>query len=476
MSKQWPKYIRSDGGTALYYIRRYPTKLSHRVPGRLFRHQINQTVDSQPWEVAQAAADAERLYLAEVERYTQGDGQALKDDHIEALVDREMARLNVSDMSVSPSSFVAYGDVPREELDDLRALMSDHVADEVVGRIQGDDFVASEVRARVKQRITSRRRTVRTLNELWDAYSSFKQFPTDGGRAARRTQSMWDQVWEHVGNAVVTPAASTTINDGFESYAQQQLDKGVKPQSIRRALAVPFAAAKWLGSVERLDPWTVRLPMLPAGEEEPRMAFSLSQQVELLQACRKAADGPAAIIVMGLIAGALPSEIAMLDNDPSTLTSSHPYVRLSVAGKAVARRRVMPLTVLTDMMVAVMPEAIEYAGRLKDHGTNTIAKRIRTLLGSGSIYNCRHSARGRSITAMDSAGSPIRDSDIASIMGWQQSNQQSEMMRRYSAASLEQTQVLAHLWSVSTAINQPLIEGLGPSADNVSWIKGRSSE
>jgi hypothetical protein len=401
-----------------YYQRGYPTRVLNKAPARYFTMVLSAGVDDSELELAKAVAVASEAFDIEVRRLDNSDAQSASDEAIDALAAKALRKLKMNDLDLSSIKLSGWSPEGHEmSAEQVVEHFIEAALEEVLGKLPSDNATQIAVRDRVAERLTKRSSQIpKRLSQLWKPYCSFRDVQQDDSKRYKQKLSNFERALSFIGDHPLVHSTDKEINRGHRELVQSLLDRGVKPESAKKAITMSLACFRWAANEYDLD-WNIKaVTPKAAGKAKSTMrkTASKSQMIEIAQACVKADDH---IGAMGILAlhGLLPTEIARIE-DPATLTTKIPHILLP-EGKTIQRKRAVVICFALDVVRRHIVEAIDYCKSKGDSegGSATFNKRLRLMYPGEdrvSWYGLRHGTRN--LWVMSNANTSLMNA----FLGW----------------------------------------------------------
>lgn len=289
------------------------------------------------------------------------------------------------------------------------------------------------------------------LSQLLDQY--LKEHPKEGKALADTTRS-WNAALSFIGDRFAAPEALSWIHDGLDNWVAERVEE-VSPATVQRGLNDVLPVLKWAARKHRIDSWHIVPPQLPNHQAKSKRPFTQEEQRKLVALCREKNDGKAAVMLMMLQGGMMPSEIARLDIDATyeSLAALNPHVLIgyeSAKTKTQSRKRIVPVVVEVGLIQEHLVAGIQWAASVVDGSASAaINKRLRAAGFSQTSHSFRHTL-SQNIKASHVA--PLHGAMIA---GWKADTGIPEHMMHYGAEGV--SEYLAPLTETSKAIHHHLL-------------------
>lgn len=493
-----PKFVILRHNT-YWYRRTWPTALKSLASTAKFSLNLGVKVTDPAHKLHSAVSTADAAFHLEVQRLQNSDVRAIRDDVIDKLADKALRKHRLSDAAYTPAKMPVTtgakitmpkvaatvdpltgkvketdGDYvppePQATVDHTgritvaegATLSSDQIAhyatqaaiQMITNELSTETELDRQVAERIKTRLTSRSSNrPSTLSGIWAHYNRWKNVEaTMSEKRLKKRDLYWSRALSYIGDHPVHHGIYREINAGLKAAAQDDLDRGLKSESVKRKLVEPVAAFKYAADEWDLD-WVIKMPRLPQGDKGERKTATRDQQIALAKRCVENPDEKSAILLL-CMHGMIISEVGSIQST-SGLDSDIPHVVVPV-GKTKARRRVVPLSFGQDVIWEYLDGAIEYLRNSKDDNASaTLNKRIRTTLGSDcgvTLYSFRHSARNSWVL------SGCNDSLMFAALGW--SGGRNNASLRYGGEGIAESEFIAELKRYSDIAHKHIIKGL----------------
>lgn len=504
-----PKYVALKGNQ-YWYQRAWPSSIRGLMPTAKFRLSIGADRNASDNEIARAALVAEKAYKLECDRVDNSSTVAVEDAVLDKLADRALKDLGKSPGALSLKklkttkrksgkikaqdvisvSFKDGKEVPADK-DRLQALLDRGVNyDERTGevsvgelskltpeqalevgqkiaiatllhRLPGKDALDKQVKERVKERLKQRRATgPKRISQVWPIYNEVCGIVEDmDDPSYRKRERNWNHNLAVIGDHPLASHVDRDINEGLRESAQRDLERGVKPQSIKRNQTETIGALRFASREYNLG-WQINPPTLPrarakVNQAEQRKVASRPEQIALATSCVNKPDAKNAAILC-MLHGMILTEVGNV-RSVHGLEQKNPYVIIE-SGKTVHRRRLVPISFGADVVREFILQAAEWVTQSKDNGSATINKRIRTLLGDDTeltSYGLRHAARNCWV-----ASSGASDALMYAALGWSGSGNKMNASIGYGSEGIEDSEMVATLSAASEKAYRHIIDAL----------------
>lgn len=294
------------------------------------------------------------------------------------------------------------------------------------------------------------------LSECWPIYATEKD--TDvSTRGGKRFYNRWKEWLVLTGDG---PVGKQLVEAGLDRWVEKRTKDGVTTATIGRELTVVAACIRMAVKKTRTDCDPFTLPTLKKHKTKQRKVMPPEMQQELVQ---RIVDGevPTAegvALLLCLQGAMIASETQRLEKASVAVRAKTPHLIVTGTTKAVARKRIVPLTVATAWLRSAFDEldsadtscalGAEWAA-LSD---SAVSWRLNQYMPDGfTSYSLRHSFRANSIAS----GAGL---NTALIAGWKSAEGVSEIMFDYGQDGLSQSAVLKGLWATSEQISHHLLD------------------
>jgi hypothetical protein len=445
-----------------YYERHYPTRVQGKALSKRFSMPLGVKVGASESEITKAAAVAGEAFEVEVRRLENSDAGTVSDAALDALVNKVLKSLNLSDLALSPTSIRGeVTDVGEEQgatPERLVAIYVQRELEKVLGSLPDDNDVDRAIKDRVAERLTKRAsQTPKRLSQLWAPYCDYRDVQADDSKRYKQKLSNWQRVLSFVGDHPLVPSTDKEINRGHKELVESLIAKGVKPVSAQKAITMSLGCFRWASDEFELD-WNIRTIRPKASDKAKstqRKTASKQQMIEVAQACVAADD---VVGAMGILAlhGLLPTEIARIEN-VDTLNSKIPHILLP-EGKTIQRKRAVVICFGLRTLKRHLSDAIAYSASKTDNegGSATLNKRLRKMYpGEDRIswYSTRHGARN--LWVMSNANTALMNA----FLGWAGA-EGGGMHLHYGAEGIDQSDFLKALKAAGYKAYKPIRDAL----------------
>lgn len=396
---------------ALSYQRDYPKALQPIIGKKTFTYPVGKLNDD-PSLTLKRVFEAEQAYERKVRLAQTVDPAAVElDDLQQAALDLlrqrkakggQFAGQDNRDDEYGMDRW-DYADAFLPEMDGVRQKMQQHQP------LSTDDMVVHHA---YEALVDAAAYSPKTLSRIWESYANFKGID-QSHKAYRRYQQFLAFVGK---NQVISHQTNDVLNKALRGYVEARQGDQVKNTTISRELNDILAVLRY-ASDEFGIAWHLKKPRLQADGDKRRPLTREEQRTVLSHIESHDVHKAAAVcVLLYLQGGMLPSELKRLDVDElkENLQQANPFVLIR-AGKTQKRRRVIPIVLMLDYLLANIDEAVEWVGRVTDETvTKNINKLIRSATGDQSLtgYSLRHTLRANATAA------GVPDSHIAAIGGW----------------------------------------------------------
>ena len=165
----------------------------------------------------------------------------------------------------------------------------------------------------------------------------------------------------------------------------------------------------------------------------------------------------AAIVLLGLLGGVIPTEISRISTKNIHLSGEHPYVAFLNKGKTEHRKRVVPIVLGVDTCRLWLESAVKWANETSASNVGAcIGSFVKKLTGNSSlsIYSLRHTFK------MNATQAEVPVMAMNAIAGWTGGYSGSREMLAYGSAALEGTAQLEYLFKASVKVHKRLMENI----------------
>ena len=468
MAIKLPKYV-SLRRSAYHYQRQIPSKLAHLTSHKFFTAPLRLKEGASELKLFEAADQANRDFDLYCKTLSNSDPSAFEDTEIDKLAARLLARRGLSagefarvktDVSITrleeqlgyqrqayPEDYAAHA-IP--EIDDLseKGLTGEalSVKEKVIERAY---------KALIKPRTKS---NSQTLAGIWDEYLLSKGKDPKNTEVRKATRR-WERFLAFVGDGYLVEDTQIALLDGLDEYVLQRRTDGVSEATIHRELADVVACINH-GAQKRRLTWKLSRPKQRPHDPALRPVLTLEEQVRLVKYCLNPEEkhgAYAAIVLLGLLGGVIPTEISRISNKNIHLSGEHPYVAFLNKGKTEHRKRVVPIVLGVDTCRLWLDNAVNWANDTSPSNVgagigNSIKKQTRN--ASLSIYSLRHTFK------MNATQAEVPVMAMNAIAGWTGGYSGSREMLAYGSAALEGTAQLDYLFKASLKVHERLMESM----------------
>jgi len=474
MAIKLPKYV-SLRRAAYHYQRQIPSKLSHLTSHKFFTAPLRLKEGASELKLFQAADQANRDFELFCKTLSNSDPSAFEDTEIDKLATKLLAQRGFSG-----------GDFARVKTDEsitrreeqlgyqLQAYPEDYAA-HVVPEI--DDFSekahtgeALTVKEKVIERAYKaliRPRTKsnsQTLAGIWSEYLQSKGKDSQNTEVKKATRR-WERFLAFVGDGYLVEDSKVALLDGLDEYVLQRRADAVTEATIHRELADVVACINH-GAEKRRLTWKLSRPKQRHHDPALRTVLTLDEQTRLVKYCLNPDEkhGPyAAIVLLGLLGGVIPTEVSRISAKNIHLNGKHPYVAFLNKGKTEHRRRVVPIVLGVDICRLWLDSSIKWANDTSPSNVGAcIGNFIKKQTGNDSlsIYSLRHTFK------MNATQAEVPVMAMNAIAGWTGGYSGSREMLAYGSAALEGTEQLSYLYKASVQVQGRLLAALKKSDQN----------
>ena len=485
----FPKYVRPDNGTALYYVRYVPKRYHQLTHERKVRIPLGLDSGAPRKAIERATLDAADEFEARIALLDSSSIDVLTEDqhdHLVAALLRKLAAQpglpsvisvpkNPDDLEFFRGKTVIDADGVYHTIDpdspDLMASLQSMARGIAAGEMLADVDADPVIKERARQAlIKGSKKKRRRISDLWAAW-----FEDVGGRQNERVRDKYQKYGSDLliltGDHYVDAAdALDQIHRGMDEYVEHRLSEGAGKPGIQKALNLWCAAMRRGSKTHRLR-WMIEPPSLAhiRHKVRPKDTLDDEQQKTLLD---NADCFEGAMMLLELQTACMQSEVASLDLKKAlkSLNHSTPYLLFNEdgEGKTESRRRASPVTVRPDLIRQWLPEIHEYVNRVTE---STVSRRLTTWLSR--LYGTHLTPHGAGrhtfkAAALAAAANPMH---VAMIAGWSTGGVSvSDHMSRYGRAAIEKSEQLKALSDTSRMMFDHLV--VAPPS-NVTRIKDR---
>ena len=468
MAIKLPKYV-SLRRSAYHYQRQIPSKLAHLTSRKFFTAPLRLKEGVTELKLFQAADQASRDFELYCKTLSNSDPSAFEDTEIDKLATRLLAQRGFSagdfarvktDASVTrreeqvgyqlqayPEDYAAHV-VP--EIDELSEKA--HTGEALTIK---EKVVERAYKALIKPRTKS---SSQTLAGIWGEYLQSKGKDPQNIEVKKATRR-WERFLAFVGDGYLVEDTQIALLDGLDEYVLQRRTDGVSEATIHRELADVVACINH-GAEKRRLTWKLSRPKQRPHDPALRSVLSLDEQIRLVRYCLNPdpKHGPyAAIVLLGLLGGVIPTEVSRLSDKNMHLGGKHPYVAFLNKGKTEHRKRVVPIVLGVETCRQWVSSAVEWSCKTTASNVGAcVGNFIKSQTGNDalSIYSLRHTFK------MNATQAEVPVMAMNAIAGWTGGYSGSREMLAYGSAALEGSEHLAYLYKASLRIQQRLMENL----------------
>ena len=471
MAVKTPKYV-SLKRSSFHFQRALPTRLHHLTSERYFTTPLGLKEGANELQLFQAADKANTDFELFCKTLEKSDPNAYDDSEIDALAFQMLKRRGATAGAFERVKLDT--DLARKEKilslqlqahpADYAALVVPEIDSFIEKSFTGEPFTLNEkVIKRAYDALVQPRsqRLNQTLSGLWSEYLTHRRKdPSD--RDVQKATRRWERFLSFVGDGYLVEDSKTVLMDAIDDYVSERRAEGIKEASIHRELAEVVACVN-LGAQKRRFSWKLSRPERQVERAKLRDVLTTQEQIELVSYCLSPSpkDAQASVfILLGFLAGVIPTEIQRLESKDVHLSGALPYVTFLEKGKSEYRRRVVPVVMGLETMREHLGSAVDWVNRTSTSNISACVKKlIRRVTGNPTltIYSLRHTFK------MNAVQANIQVTALASIGGWSGGHSGSREMLAYGSAAFESTEHLRFLSGEATKIQARVLACLSPT-------------
>ena len=490
-----PKYVRTIGGTNLYYDRGVPKKLWDFTTQRRIRIPLDVTASDSMRAIFEATGRASDSYDRQLRVIENSDAVIGSEEHLQEAVNTVLKKVGAKSGAAAGGKVKTA--VPgKEEL--LERLTAEGVLTlngkkltvtdtdnlfsalaEVIGDARADALLEPvkdehpAVLAGARQALKSQRRQERLkLSDLWLSYLAgrVKRYEESGkspqqvARDSKKLADLGERFMAHIGDVYVdAPHAADQIHAGLDAYVDAELLR-CKPSSVQRRLNDFIAAIKQGVRKKRLQ-LQITPPDVGKIVSAQKATMSAAQQVELLM---KADCMEGALCLLLLQCGGMQSEVQAIDLDEGMRTLQMPVPYLMMGKKTEARKRATPVAIGTAHIVKHFPAMHEYVNSVTESAvSHRLATWLQSNIGPDLTAHCgRHTLKAQAVAKN---ANPLH---VVMIAGWGYGGvKMSDKIVNYGASAIEDSDILQALTETSRQMFPHLVDAAQP---NVTPIRRKA--
>ncbi len=453
-----PKYATLNTGRSktLTYKRRYPKDVATLLGKSHYVRPlgVKPPPASSDSEIARAVERASELFELKLRQVRNSDTAVFSDREVDLLAAEIIRR-----EGLRAGQFAGYdgdwGDPASEAVGAESDAELWAVGTPLEGKVK--PTVEQMARQRAAQALMDAKNAPKTklLSEL---LADFQKHKNEEGKALKDRTRYWNKAMAYIGDTFATPDALAQIHAGLDEWMEQRCME-VTPASAQREVGSVVAVLNWASKRFRIN-WAIQTPELPEHTAKTKYPLSREEQRKLLATCKTWDDPVAAVILVMLQGGMMPTEVGRLDMvaTADSLTADNPHVLIGYDDadtKTESRKRIVPIVVEPDLIREHLTDGIKWAGSVKDPSA-TINKRLRAAGFGKTGHSLRHTLSAN----IKSYG--LNTLHGAMIAGWKADSVIPEHMMHYGAEGVSDyieplvatsRQAHAHLLTATTADN-----------------------
>ena len=446
-SSSLPKYVRSDKGDALYYIRFVPTRLQRLTTERKIQIPLDCTESSSTKSILEATGRASEEFDARMKLIEGTSLEAATDDVLEAAVIALLRKLDKKPGAFANLEFKPTKDLSKKQIEAIKKQAAEQMTDSLLDGVDANPLVKEKARQAL---LKGSRKKRKRISDFWAEW--FKA-AMDGksDRERKRYDTVGKNLLTVTGDGYVDAAdAEDRLHAGMDAWVDEQIALKKGKPGIQKALNLWLAAMRRGAKKNRLR-WALVPPDLSAIRHRVKQKDTLDQQQQVLLA--DSADClHGALCLLQLQTAAMQSEVARLDLKKAlkSLNHSTPYLLFNEdeEGKTANRRRASPVMVRPEIIRKWLPEIHEWLNsvtesnvskKLSDWLTDLLDEKY-TAHGAG-----RHTFKSQALAV---AANPLH---VAEIAGWATGGLQigQHMVSTYGRSAIERSEQLQALANTS---------------------------
>ena len=466
MAVKLPKYV-SLRRSAYHYQRQIPSKLAHLTSRKFFTAPLRLKEGVTELKLFQAADQASRDFELYCKTLSNSDPSAFEDTEIDKLATRLLAQRGFSAGDFARVKTDASVTRREEQVGyQLQAYPEDYAAHVVPEIDELSEKAHTGEALTIKEKVVERaykalikpktKSSSQTLAGIWGEYLQSKGKDPKNIEVKKATRR-WERFLAFVGDGYLVEDTQIALLDGLDEYVLQRRTDGVSEATIHRELADVVACINH-GAEKRRLTWKLSRPKQRPHDPALRSVLSLDEQIRLVRYCLNPdpKHGPyAAIVLLGLLGGVIPTEVSRLSTKNIHLSGKYPYVAFLNKGKTEHRKRVVPIVLGVETCRQWLGAAVEWS--VKTTASNIgacVGNFIKNQTGNEalSIYSLRHTFK------MNATQAEVPVMAMNAIAGWTGGYSGSREMLAYGSAALEGSEQLAYLYKASMRIQKRLRE------------------
>ena len=465
MPRKLPKYVRLIKGTKLTYQRDFNAAVRRLIGKKTFTYPLRVSVDAadsllnaailkatQAFELASKMAlnsDPESFGLKELDlaalevlrRSNLHPGQFTR----EVLAPDEIARLNAAKENYEDRFSLAEESLPEFHTVYVKTKLGEQL-----------NFREKAVSLAWSKLVDRAKASPLTLTQLWDEYLDEKR-PNRSSREAVRDQGRWNRWIAVAGECAISPSTLEHIHDGLDRFVAERRTQ-VAPQSINRDLN-PIVSAFRRASKKYRFGWVIQPPHVPSGQSKGKKVLTRTEQEELLSFCLAAKTerdlNLAALMLVMMQAGCMPSEVSRLESNSINLDAEVPHLIIKGQTKTRRRQRIVPVVLGLDLIRSRLEDCVLWMqGVTESAHSIAVKKQLKAIFGDDRFtgHCMRHTFEANAIS------NNAQPTHAAIIGGW--SGQKigfSDIMLDYGSDGLSQSELLQALYESNKLIHRHLL-------------------
>ena len=461
-----PKYVRA-AGNSLFYQRDFPTSLQQAAGKKTFTYPLKiKTSEIRESALLKAVQTASEVYQLQVKMITRTESSAynLRELDLAATAFLNARRLRAAQYATDTRdpNVISYEQANQINTDEDNFSLAEYALPEFeevrfkqgVGEpLTFQDQVIGHAWLKLVDAAKSK---PQTLSQLWDEYAAEKGKDASS-KEGKREHVHWKN-WLAATGEIATSAegALDHIHNGLDRFVAEQLGKGLKGQSVNRALAQVLACLR-RGSKKYRFGWVIEPPFIPNVEPKGKAVLTQSEQRDLISYCLNSQQGKmhrkvAVTILVMLQGGCMTSEVGRLLSEDLGTAATVPHLLIKNRTKQTARKRVIPVVIGADYIHAHVRDGVEWIKSRSDTST-TIKRFLKRATGNRELtgHCLRHTIRANALA------NGASDSAVAAISGWKGLGSVSTIMLGYGEEGLSNSVGLKALQRESLIIHKHLL-------------------
>ncbi len=466
MARNLPKYVRLVKGTKLTYQRDYSADVKRLIGKKTFTYPLGVSFDASDSALNAAILKASQAYELATKMALNSDPESfgLKELDLAALEVLRKSSLRVGQFTKELKS--------NDEIDRLNAAQEDFENRFDMAENSLPDFHTVYMKTKSGEPLTFQERAVNlawsklvdrakasplTLTQLWEEYLEEKR-PNLKSREAVRDRGRWSRWIAIAGDCSISSSTLVHIHDGLDRFVAERRTQ-VAPQSISRDLN-PIVSAFRRASKKYRFGWIIEPPHIPAGRSRGKKVLTRSEQKKLLSFCLNAKTerdlNLAALMLVMLQAGCMPSEVSRLESKSINLDAEVPHLIIKGQTKTRRRQRIVPVVLGLDVIRSQLETCVLWMqGVTESAHSIAVKKQLKAIFGDDRFtgHCMRHTFEANAIS------NNAQGTHAAIIGGW--SGQKigfSDIMLDYGADGLSQSELLQALYESNKLIHRHLLE------------------